>query len=218
MRLPVLWNFSLVLVAFLALVLFFFCPNNALNITSELVIQPPPARTEELRPKPAQSYTFIGSSDVSVQNTEDPIEKSDRDTTLSQHRREQIKTTHGEIPDLDIRLNGIDIRKIISHYGYVPAVKSKKRLLGKIVGGKFQPIAKAELARYARRGRSGLDYPQAEQWLQRVSREFSIPRHELNLIFLVPHRTEQFFVDAQMSAIAQAQKSVSGSGVGTCTF
>jgi hypothetical protein len=127
------------------------------------------------------------------------------DSSLLLGRREPVAPAAGAIPDLDIDLAGNDVRRVIARYGYVPAVKTRHRLLGKIVGGQFLPLRPEELARYARRGRSGAEFPEAQRWLARVAAELQLPAAELRLIFLVPHETEKLFVAAELQAIAAAQ-------------
>ncbi len=99
------------------------------------------------------------------------------------------------------------MRQIMQHYGYVSAIKTRARLVGKIAGAQFVPISATEISRYARRGRSGADHPEAGRWLRRVAVELNIPLTELQFIFLVPLATEQIFIAAEMAALARAGKS-----------
>ncbi|MDZ7305307.1 MAG: hypothetical protein ONB44_24550 [candidate division KSB1 bacterium] len=184
---------------------------------------PPPApeKAAALPPEKKFTYTYIGQAShqdrtASRQDAGQPLAAAplpkpapaettaQSDSSLHLHRREPVAPATGDIPDLDIDLAGNDIRRVMEQYGYVPAVKTRDRLLGKIVGRQFLPLQPEELARYARRGRSGAQFPQASRWLQRVAAELHLPHTELRLIFLVPHATERLFVAAEMQAIATA--------------
>jgi hypothetical protein len=113
----------------------------------------------------------------------------------------------GDIPDLDIRLDGVDLMQVIRRYGYVPAVKSRTMLLGKIVGSQFLPITPEEKARYAQRGRSGAGHPEAARWLQRIADELQIPLADMQFIFLVPSHTEEWFITAEHKALERTAKT-----------
>lgn len=129
------------------------------------------------------------------------------DSLLALGRQAQNFAALGDVPDLDIRLAGVDLQQVMLKYGYVPAIKTRARLLGKIAGAQFVPLTAAEISRYARRGRSGAGHPQAQTWLRRVAAELRLPLDELQFIFLVPHATEQIFVAAAMAAIQRAGQS-----------
>ncbi len=130
-----------------------------------------------------------------------------KDTSLAFGRREPAASTTGAIPDLEIQLAGVDLMRVIRHYGYVPAIKTSTRLLGKISGEQFLPITPEERAGYARRGRSGAGHPEAERWLRRVAAELQMPVEEMRFIFLVPVQTEQLFIAAELAALAAAGQS-----------
>ena len=172
----------------------------------------PPAKApepEKTRPWPAQSYTYVGQVRPVRRPAKPGRAPAAEDTTLRIQRRESVASKTGEIPDLSIDLAGHAITEVMARYGYVPAVTSRHRLLGKIVDQKFEPLTASELSKYARRGRSGRDFPEAGRWLERVAREFDLPREELRLIFLVPHASEQRFLAAETAALARAGQSAS---------
>jgi hypothetical protein len=54
------------------------------------------------------------------------------DSFLALGRQAQNLVTLGSVPDLDIRLAGVDLQQVMLKYGYVPAIKTRARLLGKI--------------------------------------------------------------------------------------
>ncbi len=170
----------------------------------------PASRVEEPR------YTFVGPAKLSEasETSENPVAApkprpaaSATDTLLALGRQARTTASLGAIPDLDIRLAGVDLRRIMQQYGYVPAIKTRTRLLGKIAGPQFLPMTAAEISRYARRGRSGANHPEAGRWLRRVAAELRLPLDELQFIFLVPQTTEQIFIAAEMAAIQRAGKS-----------
>jgi hypothetical protein len=132
---------------------------------------------------------------------------AEADTLLPLGRQNPTSTGLGAIPDLDIRLAGADLRQVMQRYGYVPAIKTRSRLLGKIAGGRFVPFTPAELSQYARRGRAGADHPEAEPWLRRVAAELRIVLAELQFIFLVPLATEEIFIAAETAALQRAGRS-----------
>ena len=147
------------------------------------------------------TYTYVGEVARAAEENGDEVPG----TTESLIRRKtDVDTVSGAIPDLDIGLNGNRIQRVMAHYGYVPAMKTKARLLGKIVDDTFVPLSPKEIGSFANRGRSGESFPHADEWRTRVAREFDIPVDAVQCIFLVPHRTEQFFIDAQRQAVARA--------------
>jgi hypothetical protein len=183
---------------------------------------PMPEKTAPASPEKELTYTYIGQAGREDQAASRPALSQPLSTALSERpslaetparsdssrgldRREPVAPAAGAIPDLDIDLAGNDVRRVIERYGYVPAVKTRHRLLGKIVGGQFLPLHPEEVARFARRGRSGAQFPQAQRWLARVAAELQLPAEELRLIFLVPHETEKLFVAAELQAIAAAK-------------
>jgi len=127
------------------------------------------------------------------------------DTLLALDRQAQNLAALGAVPDLDIRLAGVDLLQVVQRYGYVPAVKSRTRLLGKIASAQFVPLTAAEISRYAQRGRSGAEHPEAGRWPCRCRAASSPSRAAVYL--LVPHETEQIFIAAEMAALARAGRS-----------
>lgn len=175
-------------------------------------------------PRPQPSYTFVeaggaapaeskrtkakakGDSVISTAPASSSLAASAPDSGLATGRRQAVQSASGEIPDLDIDLADNDIIRVMARYGYLPAVKTRTRLLGKISGQRFLPLPAEEMARYARRGRSGAQYPEAEKWRRRVAAELGLPVAEVQVIFLVPQETENLFVQAQRQALAAAGK------------
>jgi hypothetical protein len=194
-------------------------------------VQPPVAEPAPLRfhkskmpdGAEAQTYTYVGPTAPPHGQTK-PSERSENDviapdspsaapkpniaadSTLAIAHAAYAEAATGDIPDLDLRLNGASLDGVIRRYGYLPAVKSRTRLLGKIAGEKFLPLAPKELAAYARRGRAGDRHPHAQRWLSRVAAELALPSRDLQFIFLVPHQTEALFIEAERLAIARAGK------------
>ena len=189
---------------------------------------PPPVSAPPASP-PAplgqRLYTFVGpakpdknlphdtsavhrAGETSRSNSPHPTSASAAaDTLLPLGRQDPTAAGLGLIPDLDIRLAGADLRQIMHRYGYVPAIKTRSRLLGKIAGGRFVPLTPAELSQYARRGRSGADHPEAGPWLRRVATELHIPLADVQFIFLVPLATEEIFIAAENAALQRAGQS-----------
>lgn len=174
---------------------------------------------------PALRYTFVGRAsldtvgrqtavaanpvlDAAPKTPASPSKPSGQsDSSRGLHRREAATPAAGEIPDFDIHLAEVDLAQVIRHYGYVPAVKTRDRLLGKIAGTQFLPLTPAEMSRYARRGRTGAGHPEAGPWRRRIAAELQLPVEELQFIFLVPHATEQLFIAAERAALARAGKA-----------
>lgn len=175
---------------------------------------PPPKQSAN---PPPQSYTYVGSAppgdtasaEPSLPAAGNPKPGRAADSSLALQRTAFAEPARGAIPDLDLRLQGAGLDAVVRRYGYVPAVKSRSRLLGKIAGEKFLPLAPAELSRYARRGRAGDGHPEAGRWRARVAAELSLSADELQFIFLVPHETEALFVAAERLALERAGKPAS---------
>ncbi len=173
-----------------------------------------------------QSYTFVApsqppettdsiearsskKSSQALPEKNEPVSRraaAKTDSGLAINRVEPVSPTSGAIPDLTIDLNGVDLDRVIRRYGYVPAVKTRERILGKIVGTKFIALTSQEMSLYARRGRSAAGLPQAGPWCQRIAHELRLPPEDLHFIFLVPHETENLFIGAERAAVARAAK------------
>jgi hypothetical protein len=213
--LPWLWMACAATAAIFLAPHFFSCESPAL-------LAPPPAPSvSETRPRLAPSYTFVEATNATPAEAKETKAVVAGDSAMSAstasparagsglavRRHQPVTAATGAIPDLDIDLANHDIMRVMARYGYVPAVKTRTRLLGRISGQSFLPLSVEESARYARRGRSGAQYPQAETWRQRVAAELDIPIAEIQVIFLVPQATESLFVQAQLQALAAAGKS-----------
>jgi hypothetical protein len=164
----------------------------------------PPAKQQETRADSAAhhppTYTYVGEVERPAPKNHGGEKRATTEAAIQ--RQTQVDTTLGVIPDLDINLNGNSTQRLMTHYGYVPAMKTKTRLLGKIVDDTFTPLTTEEIANFANRGRSGESFAGADEWRSRVARELNLPVEAVHCIFLVPHRTEQFFIAAQKQAIA----------------
>lgn len=165
------------------------------------VLQQPPAAEQD---QSRQTYTYVGGAQrpKSARNTSSS--KSTKPAALDKAvltRKTRVDTASGDIPDLHIRLAGNSIRRVMARYGYVPAMKTRTRLLGKIERDNFVPLTEQELHAYAARGRAGDAYPAADKWRDQVAEEFGLPAQEVQCIFLVPKATEAFFIELQMQAL-----------------
>lgn len=226
-----LWTACAVLSAIVLLVQWPACESSTEAARPTLLTMPPALLP--VPPPAISSYTFVGparpfdgnaadsSAATASATAQSPAESAPTrikpggpatgattaDTTLALGRQTPTLPQLGAVPDLDLRLAGVELSRVMAHLGYVPAIKTRTRLLGKILGAQFVPMTAAERARYARRGRAGADHPDAERWLQRVAAELRLPRAELEFIFLVPLATEQIFIAAEMAALQRAGKS-----------
>jgi len=174
--------------------------------TVEKAVPPKPVASARALPQ-EPTYTYVGQVQHEAQKRGSRGQKAAKDRSVRVLRRQATKPQTGQVPDLDIRLNGQDIERVMRYFGYLPAIKSRTRLLGKIVGNRFVPLAPGEVARYARRGRAGSDFPRAALWKRRVARELGLPESELTVIFLVPHATERFFIAAEKAALQRTGRA-----------
>lgn len=204
-----LYVLSFLATAALLLCWFFSCGIQALPPAQQEQPAEPGPRAQKPEAPTTQSYTYVGAA------AEPPPERKaglpgPRETNAKVRvmRKNSVESRNGRIPDLDIALNGQPIARVMAHYGYVLAVASRSRLLGKIVGREFLPLTREELSQYAARGRSAAAYPGAKAWLRRISQELRIPQKELRLLFLVPQHVEQFFIQTERRAIAHAGKAL----------
>lgn len=181
--------------------------------SAEAPVAPAPEAPAAVQAEPR--YTFVGpvppfetaASTASATPVPGSRARAAADTMLSFGRQAENPASLGAIPDFDIRLAGVDLQQIMQRYGYLPAIKTRDRLVGKIVGAQFVPLRPQEISRYARRGRSGAEHPEAETWRRRVAAELNLAVEELQFIFLVPHATEEIFIAAEIEAIQRAGKS-----------
>jgi hypothetical protein len=219
LNLAFLWFFCATIIAILLTAYFHACSP------PRQVWTPPPMAIPAkslAAPKPGmaaapQSYTYVGNqpqADSAGETGEGmgpaPAKRQPQrtmDSSLALGRTAFAEAASGAIPDLDLRFNSAILPEIIRRYGYVPAVKSRDRLLGKISGDEFAPLAPGELAQYSRRGRAGGSHPEAERWLARVAVALSLPRDELQFIFLVPHKSEARFIAAEQLALERSGRT-----------
>lgn len=210
--LPKLWLGCAVGLAILALLRLSSCGPGAPRLP-QATHAPQPA-PKAAAPVPAQpSYTFIGAAPAKPRTEPAPVQKPQAqpdtmagrtqlpDTALTRPRQVAATAVTGAIPDLDIDLAGHDIAAVMRRYGYVPAVKSRDRLLGKIAGERFVPLSPAELAGFARRGRAAQDYAPVEKWRAKIAAQLGTAPQDLEFLFLVPLATESLFVAAQRQAL-----------------
>ncbi|KAA3613955.1 MAG: hypothetical protein DWQ05_16920 [Calditrichaeota bacterium] len=203
-----LWKTSVGLILF-SLIFFYL----GMPLFKDNAIDPMPTATNKptlQTPKPQDvknqpSYTYIGESQSTM------VDENQKNGTGSKHpapaaplRVSENKTKKGQVPDLFIDLGSHSLSEIIAHHGFLPAIKSPTRVLGKIENNRFKPLTAQELKRFARRGRNGQAFPAARRWLQRIAAEFNIPENELQLILLVPHETEVRFLTAQNHAMQKS--------------
>lgn len=201
-----LWKLCILLVVCLFIYRFTGCKGSQVRLadnTHQVPMPKKPAASATMTPDDP-SYTYVG--EIAATSVESPkpaavnaIPKSNDRIT----RQTEVDTTTGMIPDLDIRLAGNDILEVMEHYGYIPAVTTRTKLLGKIDDDRFVPLAESDFAGFAARGRAGDAYPDAGRWKDRIAREFSIPEAEVQVVFLVPRNIEAFFIDIEHQALAR---------------
>ncbi len=198
-----LWWFCFLAAAVLLVVSFVSCQTERAARMTAHAAPPKPRPASQKEPvRSSPSYTYIGEAapaPETVNPAKTPPEKAKRPAV--EPPRKSAREKRGRIPDLIIELGGISIESVIERLGYLPAVMTRNRLLGKISGQAFQPVSPAELTRYAARGRSGANYPQAEQWLRRVADELQLSPDELQIVLLVPKEVEARFIAAQQAAL-----------------
>lgn len=167
----------------------------------KIVNRTPPPKSQSPSNTIRPTYTYVGEPTDKAENKTPGEDVMQAKPKIA--RQTRTDTTRGAIPDLDIRLAGNDIAAVMAHYGYLPAIKTRDALLGKIVRHTFVPLAESELSLYAARGRAGDRYPEAGKWKRQISRQLQIPEPDLQLIFLVPNETERFFIEMESKALAE---------------
>lgn len=211
--LPRLWLASALLLCLTALWQLSNCPGDRRRSATRSA-KPEPKTAPEL-PAGHSSYTYIGAARPEPPTTTSPRPDQARSTTekqspnlpdsvLAQPRQARVTPATGTIPDLAIDLAGHEYHEVINRYGYVPAVKTRDRLLGKIVDDRFTPLVAGELRRFARRGRAAHDFPPVVRWRPRIAAQLNLAENELEFLFLVPVASESLFVAAQRAALAAA--------------
>lgn len=205
--LPRLWTLCLLLIALLLAWLTLTGPARLLEARKPAA-PPQPAAEPPPTQGPAPSYTFIGEHPARVSGHTPANRKAPQPAPPQPEKRRPAggneRTRKGRIPDLQIGLGTHNLPEVIAHFGFVPAVKTRTHVLGKIAGGAFHPLAPNELERFARRGRAGSAHPQAQAWIRRIAAELHLPADSLRFILLVPRAVEATFLAAQARALRRA--------------
>ena len=160
------------------------------QIQDEQEIQQP----EELEEIGPASYSFVG-------RFEGIADRQLEETKSEQPDVEDNTETEGVIPELTIELNGMDVRQIASHYGYVLALMTNDRLLGTIENGELKQLTPRYMQNYATRARAA-DIP--DEYFSLVSRLQTHLNQTIRAVYLVPNHVEEKFIEIQMQAIRNA--------------
>lgn len=140
------------------------------------------------------SYSFVGKIEGITDRRTEEKEKEQPDV-------EDNPQLDGVIPELTIELNGMDIRQIARHYGYVLALMTNDRLLGPVENGELKQLTAGFMENYAPRARAA-DIP--AEYLPLVNRLQSHLNQTIRAVYLVPNHVEEKFIDIQMQAIRDA--------------
>ena len=150
-----------------------------------------PEEAEESGPV---SYSFVGKFEGITDRQSEEVEREQPDV-------EDNPELEGVIPELTIEMNGLDIRQIARHYGYVLALMTNDRLLGTVENGELKQLTAGYLERYASRARAA-DIP--HEYSSLVSRLQTHLNQTIRAVYLVPNYVEEKFIEIQMQAIENA--------------
>ena len=150
-----------------------------------------PEEAEESGPV---SYSFVGKFEGITDRQSEEVEREQPDV-------EDNPELEGVIPELTIEMNGLDIRQIARHYGYVLALMTNDRLLGTVENGELKQLTADYLESYASRARAA-DIP--DEYFSLVSRLQTHLNQTIRAIYLVPNHVEEWFIKTQMEAIQSA--------------
>lgn len=140
------------------------------------------------------SYKFIGQVDGI---TETPPQTDEKEMIEIEENPE----AEGEIPELTIQLNGMDIEQIADHYRYVLALMTEDRILGIIDKGALKQIDSEYLNNYASRARAADIPPDIKSLVSRLQKMID---QRIRAIYLVPNQIEEQFIQVQLQAIRKA--------------
>jgi len=151
------------------------------------------------------SYSFAGKRSLSelIENynsNRGNAEPRGNDEGLENAGDNEI--TEGKIPDLTIRLNGMDLESVAERLGYQLVASTQERIHGKIVTGSLIPISKQERARYSDRAREATGIQNYNRMVQVIASRLEIPRNQLRLYYLVPNDVEERFIRFQKREMA----------------
>ena len=153
------------------------------------------------------SYSFAGKRSLSeltesYSNNQGNAEHKGNDEGVENAGDNEI--TEGEIPDLTIRLNGMDLESVAERLGYQLVASTQERIHGKIVSGSLISISDQERARYADRAREATGIQNYTRMVQVLASRLEIPRNQLRLYYLVPNEVEEKFIQFQKREMANA--------------
>jgi hypothetical protein len=176
-----------------------------------------------------RSYSYLGSVSRSVPETRaidngTGAERGSASETESpagaKGQGDSPTQSSGRVPELTIRLGERSIEEVAAKFGYQMVAigpsgnassssssgkdSPESVVLGKIENGRLESMKKTELKQYAGRARSARRHPEYDRLRRRVARR--LPGRgagAIRLIYLVPKKVEQAFVQAQMEAIRE---------------
>lgn len=153
------------------------------------------------------SYSFVGKKSLSEllgrDDGEDPINKQ-TDEKDGQEYAGDNEITDGDIPDLTIRLNGLDLEAVAHQLGFQLVASTPDRILGKIINGKLNAMSERDRSGYAVRGREATGLPNYSKMVRVLSNHLDISRSKIRLFYLVPNEIEQQFIQFQRREMAKA--------------
>ena len=154
---------------------------------------------EEEQEEPVPSYSFVGRvSGLSPEPEPEPEEKQE-DLEVADSEKQD-----GYVPELTIETNGVDMASVAEHYGFVLALMTDDRLLGRVENGNLEEIDAAFLGRFAKRAREGDISADLRPLVDRLSNHLN---KRVQAVYLVPNEVEQEFIRIQMEAIQQSGRS-----------
>lgn len=176
----------------------FVTPNNQSHQKTEEIakedVNDQSQEMEESEPEPEPeptSYQFIGLVDGF--GTKEP-EESSENLKVAENEEEE-----GVIPEITIYAHDVDMEAVARHYGFVPVFISDGRIRGRYLNGSVAEIDPGSLSQFAERGRM-VQHPTASM-RSAINIVNEVYNSSVSMIYLVPNRVEEYFIQTQMEAI-----------------
>ena len=153
------------------------------------------------------SYSFAGKRSLSELTESHSNKRGNAELAGNESGVEYAgdnEITEGEIPDLTIRLNGMDLESVADQLGFQLVASTRERILGKIVSGNLMSITEQERSRYALRAREATGIQNYDRMKKVISEQPDVQGQEVRLFFLVPNEVEERFTQFQKREMAKA--------------
>ena len=138
------------------------------------------------------TYSFIGATDGI---TDEPVREEEPPEDTAPEDK-----TEGYIPELTIENGNVNMKDVKSHYGFVPALITDEKFVGRVKSGEIVSIDDSLLQDYAQRGRDASGDPELRKLAEKVSSSFD---DSVYPVYMVPNDVEEYFVETQMQAIQE---------------